>query len=485
MTGDPVTPQTTLAIVLGASEYPYTSKLDPLKPAGNAARDFVSYLSSDTGLNLPSTNILNLFDVDESPNEIDKKISDFLKNRQASLKSKGSPARDLLLYYAGHGGFTAGDQEYFLALKTTRESREGPSSFRMVDLALTLKQDARDLRRFLILDCCFSASAFPFFQMSSAAEAIRDKAYDTLPRKGTAILCSSSKTKVSLAPKDEEYTMFSGVLLDVLRNGNPKKDLALSLEEVGSEVLEGIRLKYEDRAVRPSVISPDDREGDIADLPLFPNASRRESRVEVRLAEVERMLQSTIRDLAELREVSKNVAELNKRIDTLAAGETQTVASSPAAPDDFQTLRRMLPLPVRAELRQLSNAFFSGLVWIFVAVGLSVAYFVTLYTYGSGTFINRAIASVMWVIVALGCVVLYLAMRGKLGSFRRFPEYLPDEPPAWVALPEIEHHLGDRYIQLLSLGIKSPFFELGLLLVGMVGLFAMSLQFAAFGKAAK
>jgi hypothetical protein len=271
MQGDPVSARSTLAVILGASEYP-NAGLDPLKPAANSARDFERYLRSEAGLNLPGENVHNLFDSALSPHLIDDSISTFLKTRQERLMAEGSGrARDLIFYYVGHGGFTPGDQEYFLALRTTTKDREGPSSLRMVDLAGTLAQGARNLRRYLILDCCFASSAYEYFQQSDPVEGIRRKTLDSMPRKGTALLCSSSASNVSLTPKHQDYTMFTGVLLEVLHRGVSDRATALSLADVGAEVLQGIKETYGSKAVRPKVISPDEREGDIASVPLFPN----------------------------------------------------------------------------------------------------------------------------------------------------------------------------------------------------------------------
>ena len=274
MTSGPVSPNTTLAIVLGFSEFPFTD-LDPLEQAAKAANDFIKYLGSQEGLNLPQKNILCLINSRKPPSEIAIEIADFLKNRQEALKHDNMVARDLIFYYVGHGGFTGGDQAYFLALRSTKKGLEGPTSLRMVDLSETLINSARNLRRFLILDCCFAATAGEFFEQSSSLEAMRKKTLDSFPRKGTALLGSSSASNVSRAPKNEQYTMFSGALLEVLQKGNPDREAMLSFDDIGTEIQERIKMKFEGQAVRPKVSSPDEREGDIADIPLFPNRGYR------------------------------------------------------------------------------------------------------------------------------------------------------------------------------------------------------------------
>ena len=65
--------------------------------------------------------------------------------------------------------------------------------------------------------------------------------------------------------------MFSGAILDALRCGSDNEPEKLSLAVVGQMTWDLVKRKYPDEAVRPEVHSPDQRKGDIAVLPLFPN----------------------------------------------------------------------------------------------------------------------------------------------------------------------------------------------------------------------
>src|SRR5262249_49861123 len=148
----------------GASEWPQSPNLKSSTAFAQAAKDVSSYLLSQAGFQLPTENLLNLFDSGKAPSDVDQDISKFLTQRQKQLSEAGAKAKDLIIYYVGHGGFTAGKQEYFLAIRTTRYEREGASSIRMSDLARTLKEDGSDLRRYLILDCCFAGAAISYMQ---------------------------------------------------------------------------------------------------------------------------------------------------------------------------------------------------------------------------------------------------------------------------------------------------------------------------------
>jgi formylglycine-generating enzyme required for sulfatase activity len=260
-----VTAPTTLAILLGGSAWPKSPQLAASAAFATSARGFRDYLTDARGFGLPDSNVLDLFDSTRTAPEIVEEIQNYLRQR---MSAQPSP-RDLFLYYTGHGGFISG-RDYFLAVRSTIEGLEGTSSIRVSDLAAALRNAARDVRRFLILDCCFAAAAFREFQSTPGAAA-RLQTLDAFPRRGTTLLCSSSSRSVSIAPEGESYTMFSGALLDVLRHGDPSLETPLSLEDVGFRVGDLIRRKYEDRGVRPEVHSPDQRDEDIARIPIFPN----------------------------------------------------------------------------------------------------------------------------------------------------------------------------------------------------------------------
>src|SRR5262249_54819883 len=145
------------------------------------------------GLGLATESILDLFDTDLSGDDIDAKISHFLIERQSHLRAKNGPPTDLLFYYVGHGGFSSGGHDYYLAIRRTRELSQAASSVRITDLATTLKRDAGNLRRYLIFDCCFAAAAFSQFQTGNVTQGIREKTMSEFALSGTALFCAASK----------------------------------------------------------------------------------------------------------------------------------------------------------------------------------------------------------------------------------------------------------------------------------------------------
>ncbi len=266
----------TLAVVLGASEWPEFDGLIGSTAFSNSARDLVQYFLASYGLGLAADHVLDLFDDDSAASLQNRRIGHFLKEHRAALLKNGSNVTDLLVVYIGHGGFVPNDRDsYFLALRSTQTDAEGVSGYRVSDLAKTITDSVRYVRRYLIFDCCFSASAYSSFQSTGPLEVARINTLDAFPRRGTALLCSSGSRDPSKALKGKHYTMFSEALLTVLRDGSPFHTGIswLSLKDVGDAVREIVRDHHPDKAVRPEVHSPDQREGDIAELALFRNPS--------------------------------------------------------------------------------------------------------------------------------------------------------------------------------------------------------------------
>jgi hypothetical protein len=260
-----------LVVLLGASSFPRAPQIAQGKAFYNSAQGFNEYSIASDGLSLPRENVKWLFNDPRSASDQMMEIGDFLKRRSIELKNNGTPPQDLIVYYVGHGLFSGADQAYCLAIHATAAApNDALTSIRVGDLASIVKQHARFLRKFLIMDCCFSAAAFKEFQ-SSPLQVVRVKLRDEFPQKGTALLCSASAQNSSLAPEGLAHTMFSDSLLKSLRQGHGLLGPRLSLSELGDLVENHIREAYPNIWVRPEVHSPDQREGDIASVPLFPN----------------------------------------------------------------------------------------------------------------------------------------------------------------------------------------------------------------------
>lgn len=274
-------PQTTLVILLGASQWPLCPEFTKSQAFVHSAHKLKSYFLQSNQFGLPSENLLDLFDTLHKPDEIDQAIGTFLEDRIEYMKQKATPARDLLFYYIGHGMMSTGyDQaRYHLAIRSTREDNIGASAVAMATLAHTLKTKARRLRRIIILDCCFAAEAFKYMQSTPAQIAIQEvnAAFEEkskgsgIPSKGTSLLCSSGNKQASFILPDETGTMFSEAFVHVLshRKPYPSSETYFSLYDLRSLIAE-----FSEKAVlNPEVHSPDQSEGDVAHVPFFPTPS--------------------------------------------------------------------------------------------------------------------------------------------------------------------------------------------------------------------
>lgn len=262
-------PENTLAIILGASEWPHYINFQANPSFKKSAEDFRDYLLDKNGFNLPQENLFYSFNAEKFPPEIILEISHFLKERLNRQEPEKLP-KDLIVYYVGHGGFREETGEYYLAVRLTQRPDLYGTSISIQSLATAIKEEARHLRRYIILDSCFSAAAYKSFQ-SSPNEVVYKKIMDTLPAKGTALLCSTSKHNPSLAPTGMEYTMFTGALIEALRHGDKDSPQFLSIQDIYSIIRDLIRNRFEDEAIRPELHTPEQRHGNVAEIPLFPN----------------------------------------------------------------------------------------------------------------------------------------------------------------------------------------------------------------------
>src|SRR5579864_152213 len=277
-------PTQMLAILLGASKYPRAPKLASGAPFNGSALAMLEYLRDANGLGLPEMNILDLFEDSRSPSDQLNDILEFLDRRRRALQENELNIEYLLLYYVGHGLFSRGGDEYCLAVRATSEENEGASSIRASDLAETVRGRANAKRHILIFDCCFASRLFREFQ-SGPLNLARERLLNEFPNRGTSLFCSSNSRDASIAPQGETRTMFSGALIEVLRNGHPNFGPRFSLRELGDAVRENLRDKYAERLVRPEVLSPDQRDGDVALIPLFPNPAYKSSEPPSKAAE--------------------------------------------------------------------------------------------------------------------------------------------------------------------------------------------------------
>jgi uncharacterized caspase-like protein len=183
----------TLAILLGASEYPNAPSLTARRSFLESARGWSDYLFRKDSLAVRADDWLSLFDDPRPASEQLRAVRDFLRARTGDSTSKRTAPSTVLLYYVGHGLFNDGDRKYCLAVRHTDPSLAGATSIRSADLGTTVRREAGLLRRYVILDCCFAASAVGDFQ--GAFDAVDNQVEEDFARRGTSVLCSSSTAR--------------------------------------------------------------------------------------------------------------------------------------------------------------------------------------------------------------------------------------------------------------------------------------------------
>jgi Caspase domain len=282
-----LSPRNTVALILGAHDWSKAGL--PKAPSfRRSAANYHRYLISPAphGLGMDPDLILNLFD-DVAPASgqlatINEHVGGLVRERKDTL----FPIRDLLIYYVGHGTSEAGRHLQLLVRESTQGIEE-QSSINTRDLAHILRVVAPQQRRLLILDCCFSeAAADAFGGMGAlddavAATALNDLApAEILPGRGTMLLCSTPRGRTSIGRPNDEETLFTGALLRVLEKGSSHRPALLSFADLRQDIYSQMIEVYGNTAPRPALHQPDQREGDLTQIPAFPNfASRPASKV--------------------------------------------------------------------------------------------------------------------------------------------------------------------------------------------------------------
>ncbi len=263
-------PETTLVIMLGASEWPkYAERFDASPAFEKSASELKKYLLAEGGFNLPQANLLDLFDDRGDALAILRGIKDFLGERQKGLEREGLTASDLIFYYVGHAGFSDKGKSYFLTIRETAGDFPDKTGVQSGELAKALGK-AGELRQYIILDCCFAASAYSAFEPKGSKRPDLENSRD-LPVSGNVLLCASGSPDTATTPPGLGYTMFSWALLEVLKKGAVGQLDRLSLRDLREQLWDRIRGEFGHDGVRPEVHAPKQRYGDVSEVPIFPN----------------------------------------------------------------------------------------------------------------------------------------------------------------------------------------------------------------------
>jgi hypothetical protein len=234
--GQNPSPQSTLVILLGAATWPDCRELEDSDAYSNAAQQLRAYLASPL-FGLPSDHLLDLFNANTHASDHYLRVEQFLQERIKPRSNDSPVISDLLIYFIGHGQSVGRQAQLYLAIRTTRESSWSASALQMQTLAATLKEFARYLRLYLILDCCFAGAAMRDLIQGDELQAIKtsvDDAFlhhDYIAQKGLAFLGSSDHNTVSRVLPDKSCTTFSWAFFDALTSGKVDGHAYISLRD--------------------------------------------------------------------------------------------------------------------------------------------------------------------------------------------------------------------------------------------------------------
>ena len=267
--GQKATAASTIVILLGASHYPLLaserSRLSFLK-SSNA---FKEYLVDVFGL--PTENVLDLFDSEDEPSHLARRISQFITS--VTDASEAEMPRDLLLYYVGHGDFTEDQRTYYLYLKNTDEKLPQNTALPVRHLREALSPLANGIRHHLIVDACFSGRVVDAFQ-SPVSKVMGRAVMQEFPASGVSVLCSSHRDRTSLAPPENEFTMFGEAFSHSLANGAAELGTELSMNDVATLCNTYLNRTYPEKNRRPEIHVPEQGKGMVNQVPLFFNPAR-------------------------------------------------------------------------------------------------------------------------------------------------------------------------------------------------------------------
>jgi molecular chaperone DnaK len=142
-------------------------------------------------------------------------------------------AEDLLLvYYAGHGLLDSRGNLY-LGLSHTRRDLLRYTAMPF-DGVREIVADSPARNRVVILDCCFSGRAI---DVMAPDDVVMDQTQIT----GSYTLTATASGVAALAPSGERNTAFTGQLLRLLREGDPRAPQELTLDHVYRSLYRGLR----------------------------------------------------------------------------------------------------------------------------------------------------------------------------------------------------------------------------------------------------
>lgn len=272
-------PATTLAILIGAHDWSNVELATSISFlfSAKAMEDWLVGERSGKAIGLKKSQVLNLFNREESALEQLLTIRRFLLGSLSQAQVVGLPVTDILIVYVGHGDVDRHGL-FSILVRSSLKGIVAPTSIRTADLISVVRNAAPQPRLFLMFDCCFAEDAVKALVNDKVAAAgmlgsaitqkqqIRDA-----PPRGTILLGSSSRGLPSLAPSNAKLTLFTGAFLEILEKGVPSSAPFLSFEDVWKAMRNLIKSSGMIGAPLPILHDTDQSLGDLREEAAFPN----------------------------------------------------------------------------------------------------------------------------------------------------------------------------------------------------------------------
>ena len=212
-------PDRSRIVIIGTSRYT-SDKLSDLPVVSRTIADLAAVLTDATYGVVPKTHCTVSLDEGD------------IRWLGAQLRSAAAAAEDLfLVYYTGHGLIGARRHDLYLALTGSEWEAPEFNSLEYDKLRATV-MDSPAATKIIILDCCFSGRTITDAMADPAAEV-----FSQIEVEGTYVLASAPPNEVSLYVPNEDYTAFTGRLLQLLRDGVAGGPDLLTVDELYRRLL--------------------------------------------------------------------------------------------------------------------------------------------------------------------------------------------------------------------------------------------------------
>src|SRR5688572_29027583 len=202
-------PASSRVVLVGGTRY---TNLPPLPSVANNLAALAAALADPALWGLPAAHCRTVRDP-ATPQEIDAAVG----AAAAEVRLDGL----LLFYFAGHGMIDPRTGSLHLAVTGT-DRNSVHSTAVPFEWVRRWFLDAPAGARVVVLDCCYSGRATDGMGEPAAIA-------DQIEIDRTCVLVAAPANRTALAPPDEPFTAFTGVLLDMMRRGVPGGPALLDL----------------------------------------------------------------------------------------------------------------------------------------------------------------------------------------------------------------------------------------------------------------